>query len=121
MLLLGVFAVAGCFGKKPSEPVFPPISDATSPPGSTSGPNHKLIVTLENTLVGKVAMVNLSARFVVLNFPIGHMPAIEQHLNLWRHGLKVGEVKVTGPQQDDNIVADLVSGDAELGDDVRDR
>jgi hypothetical protein len=33
--------------------------------------------------------------------------------------LKVAEVKITGPQQESNIVADLVSGDARAGDTVR--
>jgi hypothetical protein len=47
------------------------------------------------------------------------MPLVDQHLNLYRRGLKVGEVKITGPQQDDNIVGDLVSGDSEPGDEAR--
>jgi hypothetical protein len=33
--------------------------------------------------------------------------------------LKVGEVRVSGPQRDDNIVADLVTGTAAAGDEVR--
>jgi len=65
--------------------------------------------------------VNPGARFVVLSFPVGKLPAIDQRLNLYRAGLKIGEVKITGPQYDDNIVADLVVGDAEVGDQVRDR
>jgi len=83
--------------------------------------DQKIIVTPENALFGKVALVNPTARFVVLNFPVGHLPVTEQHLNLYHRGLKVGEVRVTGPQQDDNIVADLVTGDASVGDDVRDK
>jgi hypothetical protein len=78
-----------------------------------------LIVTPENALVGKVALVNSAARFVVLNFPLGKMAAAEQRLNLYRRGLKVGEVKVTGPAREDNIVADLVAGEAEVGDEAR--
>jgi hypothetical protein len=35
--------------------------------------------------------------------------------------LKVAQVKITGPAQDNNIVADLVSGDAKVGDTVRDQ
>ena len=81
--------------------------------------NQTLIVTPENALVGKVAMVNTTARFVVLNFPLGKMAAVEQRLNLYRRGLKVGEVKVTGPQREDNIVADLVAGEAGVGDEAR--
>jgi hypothetical protein len=64
-------------------------------------------------------LVNTTARFVVLNFPIEKMAAVEQRLNVYRRGLKVGEVKVTGPQREDNIVADLVAGEAEVGDEVR--
>ena len=47
------------------------------------------------------------------------MAAAEQRLNLYRRGLKVGEVKVTGPAREDNIVADLVAGEAEVGDEAR--
>jgi hypothetical protein len=78
-----------------------------------------LIVTPENALAGKVALVNTVGRFVVLNFPLGKMAAAEQRMNLYRRGLKVGEVKVTGPAREDNIVADLVAGEAEVGDEAR--
>jgi hypothetical protein len=47
------------------------------------------------------------------------MAAVGQSLNLYRRGLKVGEVKVTGPQREDNIVADLVAGEAGVGDEAR--
>ena len=40
-------------------------------------------------------------------------------LNVYRHGVKVGELSVTGPQRDDNIVADIVSGDLQAGDAAR--
>jgi hypothetical protein len=46
---------------------------------------------------------------------------MDQQLFLYRAGLKVAELKVTGPQNDDNIVADLVNGDAQTGDEVRDQ
>jgi len=80
-----------------------------------------MIVTPENVLFGKVASVNQTGKFVVLTFPIGHLPVLQQHLNVYRQGLKVGELKVTGPQLDDNIVADLVAGESEPGDEVRDK
>jgi hypothetical protein len=94
---------------------------AVSTPVEPKGPAQKLIVTPENGLVGKVEMVNQNARYVVLSFPIGHLPAIEQHLSVYRHGLKIGEVKVSGPQIEDNVVADIVAGDSEPGDEVRDK
>ena len=80
-----------------------------------------MIVTPETGLAGKVVKVNSGGRFVVLNFPVGHLPAIDQRLNVYRQGLKVGEVKISGPQLEDNVVGDLVSGNAEAGDEVRDQ
>ena len=68
-----------------------------------------------------MARYNDAGRFVVLEFPVGHMPASEQRLFVYRGGLKVGEIKVTGPQRDDHIVADLTGGEAQAGDEVRDR
>jgi hypothetical protein len=79
------------------------------------------IVTPDNSLAGKVVSCNSAGRFVVLNFPSRQMPKTDSRLFLYRTGLKVAEVKVTGPQNDDNTVADLVSGDAQTGDEVRDR
>jgi hypothetical protein len=96
-------------------------SSAISTPGEPKTSAQKLIVTPENGLVGKVEMVNQSARYVVLSFPIGHLPAMEQRLSVYRRGLKIGEVKVSGPQIEDNVVADIVAGDSEPGDEVRDK
>ena len=87
--------------------------------GTTAATNQAPVVTSETALVGKVALVNAAGRYVVLNFPLGKMAAAEQHLNLYRGGLKVGEVKVSGPQRGENIVADLVAGEAEMGDEAR--
>ena len=118
LILCAALVLSGCFGRRTTG--LQNSDGAFASAGANSG-NQKLIVTPENSLVGKVAFVNTAARFVVLNFPIGHLPSIEQHLNIYRSGLKVGEVKVTGPQYDDNVVADLLAGDSEIGDQVRDR
>ena len=74
-----------------------------------------------NVMSGKVATFNSAGRFVVLDFSAGKLPALEQTMNVYRDGKKVGEVKVSGPTRDNNTVADLVSGDARKGDEVRDR
>ena len=101
----------------------PPPTAQTPPPAIEPPPatptNQKLIVTPENTVVGKVATVNQTAGFVVLSFPVGHVPAVDQRLSLYRRGLKVGEVKITGPQIDENVVADVVAGDSDVGDEVK--
>jgi hypothetical protein len=66
---------------------------------------------------GKIAKVN--ATFVILTFPVGGIPPINQKLNVYRKGIKVGEVKVTGPQRDINTVADIISGELQVNDEVR--
>jgi hypothetical protein len=114
VVLLGALALSGCASKKVADsPNWQPL-----PTGTRSG-NSPLTVTPENALVGKVVSVNPGARFVVLTFPLGRMPSPDRRLNLYRRGLMVGEVKVTGPQRENNIVADLVAGEAAEGDDVR--
>jgi hypothetical protein len=79
------------------------------------------IVTPDYSLAAKVVSVNIVGRFVVLSFPASQMPKMDQTLFIYRAGLKTAEVRITGPQQDSNIVADLVSGDAQVGDTVRDQ
>ena len=114
-LLAGVL-LAGCsifpWHKKLPRPAPVAVPEAKTPPP---------VVAPDNSLSARVAAYNAVGRFVVLNFPVGQMPRPEQTLFLYRNGLKVAEVKVTGPQRDNNIVADLVSGNAQVGDDVRDQ
>jgi len=99
----------------------PPIavSEPTNPVAPIDLSKAKLIVTPSTVTTATVTWVNSTAKFVVLTFPIGHLPAENQLMTLYRRGLKVGDVKVTGPKKDDNVVADLLDGDAELGDEVR--
>jgi hypothetical protein len=79
------------------------------------------IVTPDTSIVGKVVAYNSAGRFAVLSFPAGPMPRQDQGIFLYRGGLKVGEIKITGPQRDNNTVGDLVTGDAQIGDEVRDQ
>jgi hypothetical protein len=78
-------------------------------------------VTPDESLTATVAMYDATGRFVVLNFPADNLPKNDQVLFLYRAGLKVGEIKVTGPQRDNTTVADLLSGEAKTGDEVRDQ
>ena len=115
-LLLAGMLVTGCsiFHKSKKTPAPAP---AVAPPPRTS----QTVVTPDNSLSARVARYNADGRFVVLSFPVSQMPKLDQTLFVYRNGLKVAEVKVTGPQRDNNIVADLLSGDARVGDEVRDQ
>jgi hypothetical protein len=121
VILLSALGLSGCLGKKAArkQAKAQPRAKASATARSGSATNQTVIVTPENALTGKVALVNSVGRFVVLSFPLGKMAAPDQRLNLYRRGLKVGEVKVTGPAKEDNIVADLVAGEAEVGDEAR--
>jgi hypothetical protein len=100
-----------------AETAAPAPASAPTSPATTFNP----IVTPDNSLTARVASYNSAGRFAVLTFPVGPMPSMDQTLFLYRAGLKVGEVKITGPQQDNDIVADLVTGTAQVGDEVRDQ
>jgi hypothetical protein len=62
---------------------------------------------------------NRESRFVVVNFQAGSVPPVNRRLNVYRDGLKIGEVKITGPQEENNTVADIVTGAPQKNDDVR--
>ncbi|HWY77055.1 MAG TPA: hypothetical protein VN281_15635 [Verrucomicrobiae bacterium] len=124
--LLGGTLLSGCampswLAYHPLPPAHPADETSAPSPRPTNAPAEppKFTVTPVTTPNGKVVRVNENARFAVLNFPVGTMPGIESRLNVYRHGLKVGEVKVTGPQQDDNTVADIVTGEVQVGDELR--
>jgi hypothetical protein len=135
---LGVL-VSGCASRRPGatpekqtavEPAStestaaPRKSPKTKPPADPTA--AKLSVTNENAVLtvtdatgGRVASVNPVLRFVVVDFILKKMPVIDQRLGVYRQGQKVGEVRITGPERGGNIVADLVVGEAQVGDEVR--
>ena len=128
-VLLGL-ATSGCFSiydnEKPEavnvKPTTPaPAASAPAPTPVTTASALKPIVTPNYSLAAKVISVNTVGRFVVLSFPASEMPKVEQTLFLYRDGLKVAAVRVTGPQQDNDTVADITSGEAQVGDTVRDQ
>lgn len=98
-------------------PVAAPVAKSN---GAASPAAEKVAPGPIEALSGKVSSANASLKFVVLTFPIGQMASINQKLNLYRAGVKVGEVVVTGPQRDENIIADIVAGEAQVGDEAHD-
>ena len=113
---LAGFVLVGCAEHKT------PGSPATHPSGNgLTSTNGALIVTPQEVLNGKVSWVNTDLRFVVITFPVSQLPAVDQRLNVYRRGLKVAEVRISGPQTEDSIVADIVTGEVEAGDIVSDK
>ena len=116
LLLAFTLTLPGCAWTKRHLPWH--HSAKTAKPATTAS---QTIVTPDDSLAAKVLTVNSVGRFVVLNFPEGKMPKLDQHLFLYRGGLKVAEVKIVGPRQETSIVADILSGDAQVSDTVRDQ
>lgn len=83
--------------------------------------SEPVLVTPSTALIGKIVRSNKNGRFVVVSFSIGQMAAQEQRLSVYRGGVKVGEIKISGQPRDDMIAADIMAGEAEVGDQVRDR
>jgi len=95
--------------------------------GTTSGPiqhgtglrTNLPVVTPSASAPGRIDSVNMKARYVVISFPIGTVPPLDTHLNVYRNGLKVAELKVTPPQQNNLTAADIITGECQLGDEAR--
>lgn len=100
----------------------PAVQSAEAPAESAADSDKpELIVTPDTTLTGSIVSVNDVGRFVVLSFPVGRLPAENSTLYVYRQGLKVAELKVTGPQKDDHTVADIRTGECRVKDEVRNR
>ena len=78
------------------------------------------IVTPAKGVAGKVQSVNGPGRFAVVSFPIGLLPTAETRLGAYRAGLKVGELKVSNQRLDLNVIAEIMSGECQPGDEVKD-
>lgn len=127
-IAVGLIGLAGCRSPAPESSVAgAPANAAPSLPAtaasrkSNTATSKVPLVVPDTSLRGKVSRCNEAGRFMVLEFPVSRLPAIGQTLLVYRHGLKVGEAKVTGPQRDDRTVADLVNGEAQVGDEVREQ
>ena len=117
-VLVCALCVTGCsLFKSKKHGADAPKGAAKAP--KSAKPDQKAIVTPVAGLSGRVAAVNTAGQFVVITFEAGTTPAPDQKLSLYRSSLKVGEVKVSREQMGKNIVADLVAGEAKVGDEAR--
>jgi hypothetical protein len=118
-LAIAALAASGCSGPGREEGLLPPAAGAAQTAAPTNAPPGGLIVTPDYSLTGRVAAVDLRSWFVVLDFSVTGMPAIGKRLTVLRSGREVAEVRVSGPQRDNKIVADIIHGNPRVGDVVR--
>ena len=123
-VLFFAFLLAGCARSMPD----PTASAAQTKTGRAFKPAavgrgqkaaSKPEVTLDEAVLGTVVSVDPALRFLVMDFPVRKLPVLEQRLNVYRNGQKVGEVKVTGPGRDTTIAGDILVGVVQVGDEVR--
>ena len=107
-----ISTTTGCFWRGEKQEATPAF--VVKPTASTN-----LVIKPASSAVGRVASVNLQGRFVVLSFPIGQLPTNDTRLAIFHAGAKVGEVRITGPAQENLTVGDITAGTAEDGDEVR--
>lgn len=81
--------------------------------------NNSHTVALGSDLVGEITSVNLKGQFVVMRFAVGVMPAPGTAMAVYRDNVKIGQVKVSGPHRDTYTVADVLRGECQIGDRVR--
>lgn len=109
-LLAAAVMMTGCSGTKPGGPKVSPSEIAVK---------EEPMIRPVTRPIGRISSVNPVSRFVVITYPSSTLPKKDQRLGVYREGRKVGEVKATGPERDTITAADLISGEAELGDEVR--
>jgi len=111
--LVLISTTTGCFWRGEKKETNP-SAFTVKPTASTN-----LVIKPSSSAVGRVASVNLPGRFVVLSFPVGQVPTNNTRLAIFHAGAKVGEVRVTGPAQENLTVGDITAGAAEDGDEAR--
>jgi hypothetical protein len=101
-------AIVGCGTPKPADSAQSEAASSTN-----------FVVAPSIDLIGRVTSVDSKSRFVVIAYPAATVPEKEQRLNVYRQGRKVGELKVTGPRQDNITAADILAGEVFVGDEAR--
>lgn len=82
---------------------------------TSSYPQTKAITTI----LGRVETVNTQSWFVVVDFSLSVLPAKDQLLGVYHAGQRVGQVRMSGPFRPPRVAGDLLSGQAQVDDEVR--
>lgn len=75
-------------------------------------------VTPVNDLLGRVVSVNVSSRYVVIDFSVNQHPQVDQRFAVYRQGQKVGEIKISKESRGNLVAADITAGEAKTGDEI---
>lgn len=118
--MAGALALGGCSSaRKSADPAAPAGARTVTATPVGPGAGERPVVRPADLPLGRIVTVNSTLRFVVVDFPIGRLPALEQKLSVYRLDQKVGEIKVSGPYRGTTVAADLVAGEARFGDNAK--
>lgn len=125
VLLMVVLVGTGCTATKDakegaakSAPKEKAKSSTPSKPAKNQ-PNSAPVITPVSAFAGKVVLVNAPLKYVVVEGVIGRLPPVDQSLNVYRDGQRVGVVIVSNQARGANFAADLTQGEVRVGDTVR--
>ncbi len=68
---------------------------------------------------GRIHTINAGLRFVVVDYTLGGAPPLESLVNVYRGNQRVGQIRLTGPERNGFIAADIVEGILQTDDEVR--
>ncbi len=121
--LFAALLAAGCVGTSTTESGAKPANGNSKSPAATkparSLPAPAPVIEPVAAFTGKIVLVNGPLKYVVIEGVIGRLPPVDQSLNVYRDGQKVGVVVVSNQMRGSNYAADLTLGDARTGDLVR--
>ena len=106
---------AGCAGPTPAAPKSKSAAPVATRPTAPPVP----VIEPVQAFSGRVVLVNGPLKYVVVEGVLGRLPPVEQTLNIYRDGQKVGVAVVSGQSRGANFAADLSEGEARVGDTVR--
>ncbi|KAF0179381.1 MAG: hypothetical protein FD161_1480 [Limisphaerales bacterium] len=120
VLLMVVLAGAGCASPKEAKDEAAKATPKERAKSSGKAqPNPAPVIQPVSAFSGKVVLVNAPLKYVVVEGTLGRLPPVEQTLNVYRDGQKVGVVVVSNQARGANFAADLTQGEARVGDTVR--
>ncbi len=86
------------------------------PAPATNAPPANPILLPTN---GRVHSINSALRFVVIDYTLGGLPPLQSRLQVFRNDEKVGEVRLSGPERNGFVAADILDGFIQVDDQVR--
>lgn len=124
-----VLALAGCTSpdkeskEKPAVATIPSkgggLVTETLPADSQSRTNRADSTPIVLPTSGRIHSINAGLQFVVVDYTLGGIPPLQSLLPVYRGDQKVGQIRLTGPERNGFVAADVVEGILQNDDEVR--